>query len=107
MARKVTRSSIQRGKLTLTIAEKRKPLILRAARLAKEQGIPISSLMLDALEQYLQQIPQSNIVRALAAELDIRLKDKAKTTDLIKEVRRRIARSGRLSKAISEERDER
>jgi hypothetical protein len=101
--RHLTQKSLERGKVTLTVPKTREGIIQRADKMAKRKGIPLSTLILNAVEEHLEKeeilIPDFDLEDKLNALSD---------EELIKLCRKSISSiSGSLAEVVSRERDER
>jgi hypothetical protein len=100
--RRVTERSLNEGRITLKIAPSKKVLLKKAAMAAEEDGIPLSALITEALEDYLDV--REEFLSELTSEDHKGLRDE----DLLKVCRERLSKlKTPLSQAIAEERESR
>jgi len=92
--RRVTKRSLEEGRITLKVPPSKKVLFKKAAVAAEEDGITLSALITEAIEEYLDE----------REELLSGLKDE----ELLKVCRERLSKlKTPLSHAIAEERESR
>ena len=100
--RRVTERSLNEGRITLKVAPSKKVLLKKAAMAAEEDGIPLSALITEALEDYLDV--REEFLSELTSEDHKDLGDE----DLLRVCRERLSKlKTPLSQAIAEERESR
>jgi len=100
--RRVTERSLNEGRITLKVPPSKKALLRKAAMAAEEEGIPLSALITEALEDYLDV--RADFLSELSSEDHKGLRDE----DLLKACRERLSKlKTPLSQAIAEERESR
>lgn len=53
--RNLSKKSLERGKITLTVPNSRKEIIKRANKVAKSKGLTLSNFILDAVEDHVEK----------------------------------------------------
>jgi len=53
--RNLSKKSLERGKVTLTVPNSRKEIIQRANKVAKSKGLTLSNFILDAVEDHVEK----------------------------------------------------
>ena len=100
--RRVTERSLNEGRVTLKVPPSKKVLLKKAAVAAEEDGIPLSALIAEAIEQYLDV--REEFLSELTSEDHKGLGDE----ELLNLCRERLSKlKTPLSQAIAEERESR
>ena len=100
--RRVTERSLNEGRITLKVPPSKKILLKKAAVAAEEDGIPLSALITEAIEEYLDV--REGFLSELTSEDHKDLRDE----ELLKVCRERLSKlKTPLSQAIAEERESR
>ena len=100
--RRVTERSLNEGRITLKVPPSKKALLRKASMAAEEEGIPLSALITEALEDYLDM--RADFLSELSSEDHKGLRDE----ELLKLCRERLLKlKTPLSQAIAEERESR
>jgi len=100
--RRVTERSLNEGRITLKVPPSKKVLLKKAVAAAEEDGIPLSALITEALEDYLDV--REEFLSGLTSGDHKGLRDK----ELLKVCRERLSKlKTPLSQAIAEERESR
>jgi len=101
--RRLTQKSLRRGKVTLTVPKAGEEIIQRADKIAKRKGIPLSALILSAVEEHLEK--EETLIPDFESEDELNI---LSDDELIKLCRKSLSSiSGSLSEVVSQERDER
>jgi len=100
--RRVTKRSLDEGRITLKVPPSKKVLLKKAASAAEEDGIPLGALITEAIEEYLDV--REDFLSELTSEDYKSLGDE----ELVKVCRERLSKlKTPLSQAIVEERESR
>ena len=101
--RHLTQKSLERGKVTLTIPKGREGIIQMADKVANRKGIPLSTLILNAVEEHLEK--EEILISDYESEEEL---DNLSDEELIRLSRNSlIGLSGSLAEVVSLERDKR
>ena len=101
--RRLTPKSLGRGKVTRTVPKAREEIIQRADKIAKRKLIPLSALILNAVEEHLEK--EEILIPDFESEDELNI---LFDEELIKLCRKSLSSiSGSLSEVVSQERDER
>ncbi len=102
--RRVTKRSLDEGRITLKVPSSKKALLKKAAALAQEDGIPLSALITEAIEEYLD-VREEQLSELASIEKEYKcLGDE----ELLNLCRRSLSKlKTPLSQAIVEERESR
>lgn len=102
--RRVTKRSLDEGRITLKVPSSKKTLLKKAAVAAQEDGIPLSALITQAIEEYLDVREEQVSELASIEKVHKGLGDE----ELLNRCRESLSKlKTPLSKAIGEERESR
>ena len=102
--RRVSKRSLKEGRITLKVAPSKKVILKKAAVAAEEDGIPISALITEALEEYLDE-REELLSEVASIEEDYKGLGDEKLLSLCRERLSKLEIP--LSQAIAEERESR